>query len=89
MQSQLPRHLSPRCGAKTRSGRPCQSPAMPNGGCRMHGGKSSGAPKGNKNAFKHGRYTAVAVTWKREVGAITRDEGDCESPILAAELVRQ
>jgi hypothetical protein len=24
----------------------------------MHGGLSPGAPKGNKNAFKHGRYTA-------------------------------
>ncbi|MGO8839738.1 MAG: HGGxSTG domain-containing protein [Methyloceanibacter sp.] len=24
---------------------PCQSPAMPNGRCRMHGGKSPGAPK--------------------------------------------
>jgi hypothetical protein len=27
---------------------------MPNGRCRMHGGMSPGAPKGNKNAFKHG-----------------------------------
>jgi hypothetical protein len=24
---------------------------MPNGRCRMHGGLSPGAPKGNKNAF--------------------------------------
>jgi hypothetical protein len=38
MQSQLPMHRSPRCGARTRSGRPCRSPAMPNGRCRMHGG---------------------------------------------------
>ncbi|WP_305798588.1 HGGxSTG domain-containing protein [Tropicimonas sp. IMCC6043] len=30
-------HLSPRCGAKTRSGSPCRSPAMANGRCRMHG----------------------------------------------------
>jgi hypothetical protein len=28
------------------SGNPCQSPAMKNGRCRMHGGKSSGAPGG-------------------------------------------
>ncbi len=34
--------LSPRCGAKTRKGKPCRSPAMPNGRCRMHGGKSTG-----------------------------------------------
>src|SRR5438445_11854278 len=61
MQSKLPMHLSPRCGARTRSGSRCQSPAMPNGRCRMHGGMSPGAPKGNKNAFKHGHYTAEAI----------------------------
>ena len=32
----------PRCGARTRHGAACQSPAMPNGRCRMHGGKSTG-----------------------------------------------
>ena len=31
-----------RCGARTRSGRPCQGPAMSNGRCRMHGGSSTG-----------------------------------------------
>jgi hypothetical protein len=61
MESEFPMHLSPRCGAKTRRGAPCQSPAMPNGRCRIHGGKSTGAPKGNRNAFKHGRYTADAL----------------------------
>ena len=48
---------APRCGAKTRKGTPCQAPAMANGRCRMHGGCSPGAPLGNKNALKHGRYT--------------------------------
>jgi uncharacterized protein YjcR len=33
---------------------------MPNGRCRMHGGKSTGAPKGNKNAWKHGNYSEAA-----------------------------
>jgi hypothetical protein len=32
----------PRCGAKARSGAPCRGPAMPNGRCRMHGGRSTG-----------------------------------------------
>jgi ribosomal protein L32 len=33
----------PRCGARTRSGRPCQSPAMKNRRrCRLHGGLSTG-----------------------------------------------
>jgi hypothetical protein len=61
---------SPRCGAKTRKGAPCQSPAMPNGRCRMHGGPSPGAPKGNKNALKHGWYTADAIALRRLLSRI-------------------
>src|SRR5438128_2068606 len=30
------------CGAKKRNGEPCQGPAMRNGRCRLHGGKSLG-----------------------------------------------
>lgn len=33
---------APRCGARTRRGAPCRQPAMANGRCRMHGGKSTG-----------------------------------------------
>ncbi len=33
---------APRCGAKTRAGRGCRQPAMANGRCRLHGGKSTG-----------------------------------------------
>jgi len=43
------------CGAKTRSGKPCQKYAMANGRCKLHGGKSlkgAAAP-----SFKHGRYS--------------------------------
>ncbi len=72
MQNNLPMHLSRRCGARTRRGAPCQSPAMPNGRCRMHGGVSPGAPKGNKNAFKHGFYTAQAISERREVARLLR-----------------
>ena len=35
-------NLAPRCGAKTRLGCKCKSPAMKNGRCRMHGGASTG-----------------------------------------------
>jgi len=52
----LAMHLSTRCGARTRSANVCQSPAMPNGRCRMHGGKSPGAPAGNERTRKHGLY---------------------------------
>ena len=68
----LDMHQAKRCGAKTRSRKPCQSPAMPNGRCRMHGGPSPGAPKGNRNALKHGCYTARATTNRREVAALIR-----------------
>jgi hypothetical protein len=73
MQSKLPMHLSPRCGARTRSGMPCQSPAMPNGRCRMHGGKSPGAPKGNRNAWKHGHYSAEFLAMRRLVRQLIAD----------------
>ena len=65
-------HRAKRCGAKTRSGKPCRSPAMANGRCRMHGGPSPGAPKGNKNAFKHGRYTAEAIERRRVISGLLR-----------------
>jgi hypothetical protein len=63
-----------RCGAKTRSGGMCQSPAMPNGRCRLHGGWSQGPPFGNKNALKHGRYTAEAIAKRRWEAAKRRRE---------------
>ena len=72
MQSSLPMHLSPRCGARTRSVRPCLSPAMPNGRCRMHGGLSTGAPRGNQNALKHGFYSAEAISRRRSMAILIR-----------------
>ena len=65
-------HSSPRGGAMTRSMTPCQSPAMANGRCRMHGGPSPGAPKGNTNALKHGCYTAKAIARRQNVTALLR-----------------
>ncbi|WJR78788.1 HGGxSTG domain-containing protein [Bradyrhizobium sp. NP1] len=64
-------HRAKRCGAITRSGKPCQSPAMANGRCRMHGGPSPGAPKGNRNAYKHGRYPNTI--WHVSFGDISGD----------------
>lgn len=32
----------------------------------MHGGLSTGAPTGNKNALKHGRYTAEAIEGRKD-----------------------
>lgn len=62
-----------RCGAKTRSGAPCQAPAVyGKKRCRMHGGNSPGAPRGNQNALKSGAYTGEALTQKREARAILK-----------------
>jgi hypothetical protein len=49
-----------------------RAPAMPNGRCRMHGGLPPGAPKGNKNVLKRGRYTAEAIERRREISALLR-----------------
>lgn len=73
MQSKLKMHLSKRCLAKTRRATACQSPAMPNGRCRMHGGMSTGAPKGNKNAFKHGMYRKDTLDLKKHIRSLLRD----------------
>ncbi len=54
-------HAALRCGAHARTtGKPCKSPAMANGRCRMHGGKSTGRPP------IHGRYSKAAVRQKSE-----------------------
>jgi hypothetical protein len=63
-----------RCGAKTRSGKPCQSPAVSGKRrCRMHGGAAgSGAPRGNKNALKNGLYTREVIAERRQLRALLR-----------------
>jgi hypothetical protein len=33
----------------------------------------SGRPKGNKNAFEHGHYTAEAIASRREIAKLLRD----------------
>lgn len=70
---------APRCGARTRAGTACRAPAVhgrPR--CRMHGcggGKLrwSGAPRGNRNAWKDGYWAAAARTRRRRMTAFIRD----------------
>jgi hypothetical protein len=56
-----------RCGARTRAGAPCQCPAIRGRNrCRLHGGRSPGAPRGERNGnFKIGYWTAEAVEERR------------------------
>jgi hypothetical protein len=69
-------HAAPRCGAKRRDGGACLSPGMPNGRCRMHGGKSTGprTPEGLERArkarWRHGYYSAEAKRARAEARAL-------------------
>jgi len=69
-----PMLTSQRCGAKTRAGTPCKSPAVQGKKrCRMHGGAlGSGAPRDNKNAVKYGLYTREAIAQRRRLRELMR-----------------
>ena len=65
---------SGRCGARTRTGGTCQAHAVRGRcRCRMHGGAAgSGAPIGNKNALKHGWYSADGRELRRQARTLSR-----------------
>ena len=65
-----------RCLARTRKGKStfCQARKVTGKKrCRMHGGTSNGAPKGNKNAFKHGRYSREVIEKRKSVMKFKRE----------------
>lgn len=62
-----------RCGAKTRQGLSCKSPAVRDRKrCRMHGGTNNGAPVGNSYALKNGFTTKKAKQLKKAVKDIIK-----------------
>jgi len=65
---------SRRCGARTRSGSACNSPAVQGKKrCRMHGGaRGSGAPRGNQNALKQGRFTRAVFAERQRIRELVR-----------------
>jgi ribosomal protein L32 len=69
----------PRCGARTRSGGACKSPAMPNGRCRMHGGKSTGPrtaeglARMRRAKTRHGSYTEETRRLMRYIRELDRE----------------
>ena len=67
-----PMRASPRCGAKTRSGGSCGSPAVRGKKrCCMHGGApGSGARRGNQNARQHGLFTRDAIAERKRIQAL-------------------
>lgn len=74
------------CGAKTRSGSPCQSKAMANGRCRMHGGKSTGAPKGNKNNLKAGGIYSQFLTDEERVISTEMELGSLDEELKLCKI---
>jgi hypothetical protein len=67
---------APRCGARSkRTGKPCRAAAMPNGRCKVHGGKSTGprTPEGLEHSrranWKHGYYSRDAKAERSRVRA--------------------
>jgi hypothetical protein len=62
-----------RCGARNRSGNPCACPAIKGKlRCRLHGGRSPGAPKGIRNgAYRNGDWTEEAISERRWVRELT------------------
>ena len=64
----------PRCQARTKAGAPCRSPAVAGKRvCRMHGGKGSGAPHGERNGrWKHGGDTVEAVSLRNAAHRVMR-----------------
>jgi hypothetical protein len=63
----------PRCGARTRGGYACRAAAMPNGRCRMHGGASPGAPRGEGHGmWRHGLRSMETTERRREMKAMMR-----------------
>ncbi|MGY2808683.1 HGGxSTG domain-containing protein [Bradyrhizobium sp. USDA 4506] len=75
IQTPGPMLASRRCGARTRCGGSCRAPAVHGKTrCRMHGGaKGSGAPRANRNARKHGRFTREAIAERRQIRALLGD----------------
>src|SRR3954453_3977922 len=65
-------HAAPRCRAKRRDGGSWLSPGMPNGRCRMHGGRSTGPrtaeglERSRRSRWKHGHYSAEAKRVRRD-----------------------
>jgi hypothetical protein len=72
------------CGAKTRRGTPCTNAPMPNGRCRMHGGKTpKGVPK------SHGLYTDGLFEDEKELwDSIAVDDLTDEIKIVKVQLAR-
>ena len=76
LEALLKANAAPRCGARSkRTGKPCRGAAMPNGRCKLHGGKSKGprTPEGLERSrranWKHGHFSREAKAERSRVRA--------------------
>src|SRR6058998_3002988 len=67
LEALLKANAAPRCGARSkRTGKPCRGAAMPNGRCKVHGGKSTGPrtmeglERSRRANWKHGHFSREA-----------------------------
>ena|SRR3989338_1609802 len=80
-----------RCGANTKTtANTCKSPAMSNGKCRMHGGKSTGAPCGKAHGcYKHGKYTNKSKQHKKIARYLIQNSNYfCKIPKAPSDAIR-
>ena len=79
----------PKCGARLRkkTHKLCRQPAMKNGKCRIHGGKSTGprTPQGLENSkksrLKHGFYSTEKIRERRGIAKFLKDSKNLISTV--------
>ena len=66
--------VMPRCGARTRGGKPCRRIGNKrNGRCKLHGGRA-GAPSGKRNgAWRHGGRSKEAADQRKAIRTLLRE----------------
>jgi hypothetical protein len=76
LEALLKANAAPRCGARSkRTGKPCQGAAMPNGRCKLHGGKSTGprTPEGLERSRRASALSPeILETIRRQLGVAHR-----------------
>src|SRR5262249_15021209 len=89
---------APRCGAATRARGACRQPAMANGRCRLHGGKSTGPrtaaglARSRTARLVHGGRSAEAIALRAaaaESGRRLHDLIDAQRALLAGHGVQR
>src|SRR5262245_45736812 len=86
LEALLKANAAPRCGARSkRTGKPCRGAAMPNGRCKLHGGKSTGPrTPGGPSAQQAGKLE----TWALFAGSQSRTVAPAGGNTCAPRSVR-